>query len=85
MTEFTYTIKDDLGLHARPAGLFATKCAYFKSKVSLTFGDKTVDCKKLIRLLTLGLKKGDTFTVSVEGEDEKTAASELEKFFAENL
>ena len=32
MTEFTYTIKDDLGLHARPAGLLATKCASFKSK-----------------------------------------------------
>ncbi len=85
MKTFTYTVKDQLGLHARPAGLLATKSAAFQSKITLSNGVKEVDCKKLIRLLTLGVKQGDKIELKVEGEDEDAAFNDLKAFVEENL
>ena len=39
MTQFSYTIQDELGLHARPAGLLAKEAAKFKSTVTVESGD----------------------------------------------
>ena len=47
MKTFEYTIKDELGIHARPAGLLVKAAKAYASEVSLTKGDKTVSCTKL--------------------------------------
>lgn len=85
MKSFTYTVKDQLGLHARPAGLLATKSAAFTSNITLSNGIKEVDCKKLIRLLTLGIKQGDQIEVKVDGADEEAAFADIQTFIQENL
>lgn len=85
MKSFTYTIKDPVGLHARPAGVLASKAAGFQSNILLKTGAKEADAKKLIRLMTLGLKQGDTVEVIVEGSDEEAAYTELQAFFNETL
>lgn len=85
MIKFSYTITDEAGIHARPAGLLVRKVKSFESAVTLECGGKTADAAKLIVVMAMDIKHGDTVSVAVEGADEETAAAELEKFFAENL
>ena len=85
MKTFTYTIKDEVGIHARPAGLLAKKAKEFESAITIERNGKSAAATKLMALMGLGVKCGDTVTVTVEGADEERAASEMEKFFSENL
>ena len=85
MKKFTYTIKDEIGIHARPAGLLAKKAKEFESTVMLDKGGKNANAARLIAVMGLGVKCGDTITVTVEGADEERAAAEMESFFSENL
>ena len=55
------------------------------STVTIVKGDKSVDATRLMALMGMGIKCGDTVTVRIEGADEDTAAPALEKFFNENL
>lgn len=85
MKQFDYTIQDALGIHARPAGLLVKLVKEFGSTVTVGKGDKQVDALRLIALMGLGIKQGDTVTVQVNGADEDAAAAALQTFFKENL
>lgn len=85
MKTFEYTITDEVGIHARPAGILAKKMKEFQSVVTISKDGKSAEAKKLMAVMGLGVKKGQTVTVTVEGEDEDTAVVEIEKFFKENL
>ncbi len=85
MKTFEYTVKDELGIHARPAGMLVKEVKNYKSKVTLNKGDKEVDASRLIAVMGMGVKNGDTVTVSVEGEDEAQASAALRTFFETNL
>lgn len=85
MKIFTYTIKDEVGIHARPAGLLVKKAKEFESAITIEKGGKTAAATKLMAVMGLGVKCGDTVNVTVEGADEEKAASEMEAFFGANL
>ncbi len=85
MKTFNYTIKDEVGIHARPAGLLAKKAKEFESTITIQKGEKSVNATKLMMLMGLGVKCGETVTITVEGADEEKAAVEMEAFFNENL
>ena len=85
MRTFEYTITDEVGIHARPAGVLAKKVKEFASTVTITKDGKSADVKKLMAVMALGVKQGQTVTVTVEGEDDELAAAEMETFFKENL
>ncbi len=84
MKRFTYTVADPVGIHARPAGLLAKKASEFESKITLIKGDKSADTRRLMMLMSLGIKCGDEITVQIDGADEAQAAEALEKFLREN-
>ena len=87
MKQFTYTITDALGIHARPAGMLAKLAKSYgpDTTATLTKGDKTVKLSQLMMLMGLGVKQGTEVTVNVEGPREDVAADALEAFFKENL
>ena len=85
MKTFTYTIKDELGIHARPAGMLAETAKGFESTVTIEKDGKAVNAQKLMMLMGLGVKCGDTITVTVEGADEEAAAKAMEDFLSANL
>ncbi len=85
MKEFTYVVKDELGIHARPAGQLVKKVASYKSVISIVAPKGTADARRLMAVMKLSVKQNDTVTVQAEGEDEDTAIAELEAFFKENL
>lgn len=85
MKTFTYTIQDEIGIHARPAGLLVKEAKQFTSSIMLESGDKKADVKKLLALMALGIGHGVEVTVSAEGDDEDAAAAGIEGFLKANL
>jgi phosphocarrier protein HPr len=85
MKSFSYTVKDELGLHARPAGLLVKEVKNFQSKVTLEKDGKSVDASRLMAVMGMGVKKDQTVTVKVEGDDEDAACKALKAFFETNL
>ena len=86
MKTFSYTIKDELGIHARPAGNLAKLAKSWKgTSITIEKDGKSVDAAKLIMLMGLGVKCGDTVSVTVEGPDEDNAVIEVEGFMQANL
>ncbi len=85
MKEFSYTIKDSIGIHARPAGLLVKTAGKFKSDIKIISGEKSADAKKLFSVMGLGVKFNSDVIITADGEDEDLAVSELKKFFEENL
>lgn len=85
MKTFSYTIKDETGIHARPAGLLVKTAKQFKSEILIGKDGKTVNAVKLMSLMGLGVKCGDTVTVTVTGSDEDSASHAIEEFLRNNL
>lgn len=85
MEQFKYKIKDEIGIHARPAGLLVKEASKYSSVIHISCNEKKGDAKSIFSVMGLGAAKGDTITVSIEGTDEKEAAEEIEKFLKENL
>ncbi|SFB16473.1 phosphocarrier protein [Acetitomaculum ruminis DSM 5522] len=85
MKTFNYTITDEVGIHARPAGQLKKKVKELGIKAVLGVDGKEADVTKTLQLMQLGVKKGQTVTISVEGDNEEEAAVALEEFFKENF
>lgn len=85
MKEFNYTIKDEIGIHARPAGMLAKTAKGFQSEILITKGDRSVNAAKLMMLMSMGIRCGDTVTITINGEDEEAAAKAMQDFFTANL
>jgi phosphocarrier protein len=85
MKEFTYTITNPIGIHARPAGMLAKEAKKYASTRTVTKGDKTQKLTQLMMLMAMGIVQGDTVVVRAEGADEETAILELEQYFKANL
>ncbi len=85
MKTFTYTVQDEVGIHARPAGMLVNKVKELGCKVTVEREGKSADASRLFSVMSLAIKHGDTVTVTVEGENEETAAKELTDFFENNL
>ena len=85
MKTFEYTIKDELGIHARPAGLLVKEAKKYESECTLTKDGKTKKLTQLMMLMSLGVKQGETVTVTAEGADEDAAIAGLKEFFEANL
>ena len=86
MRKFIYTIQDANGVHARPAGLLVKAAKALDSTITLeNAAGKSAVATKLMAVMGLGIKQGDTVTVTVEGGDEETSAAAMEKFFSKNL
>jgi phosphocarrier protein len=84
MKEIKYLINDELGLHARPAGLLVKLAAKYKSDIQLGTPAKMVNAKRIIGVMALTLKQGQEMTMTFSGEDEDQAAADVKAFLEEN-
>lgn len=71
------TIKNNVGLHARPATFFIQKANSYRSSVWVEREDRRVNAKSLLGVLSLGIVKGMTITLLADGADEKDALDGL--------
>lgn len=85
MKEIKYVIKDEMGIHARPAGLFVKEAAAFPCSVTIEKDGRTVDAKRILGVMGLGVKCGQEITLRCDGEREEEAITALSKFLEDNL
>lgn len=71
------TIRNSVGLHARPATFFVQKANSFKSSIWVEKEDCRVNAKSLLGVLSLGITKGTAITLIADGIDESEAVSGL--------
>jgi phosphocarrier protein len=89
MLEKELVVKDEVGLHARPASLFVKIAQEFNGTVTVKFNKKNVqtgheelvekDGKSMIGILSLGIAKDKPFTIILDGEDEELYLSKFEE------
>lgn len=85
MKSFDYVIRDEVGIHARPAGMLVKTAKETGSKVTVECGGKSAEADKLFSVMGLGAKQGSVVTVKVHGGDEDNALSSMKQFFENNL
>ena len=85
MKSFDYFVKTCEGIHARPATLIVSKAKEYKSEITITNKEKTVDAKRMIAVMSLNAKQGDSLKIIIKGEDEDVAYAELLILFKENI
>ncbi len=79
--EKTFTVKNRLGLHARPAALFVQTTNRYRSSVKVSKGDVEVDGKSIMGLMMLAAEEGSKVRIVANGEDEKDVIQALEQLF----
>ena len=85
MKTFEYIIKDEQGIHARPAGELVKVAKQYTSTVMIGKDGNSVDCKKIFGIMGLGVKKDQTVTFTIEGEDEEQALEAVSKLKENSL
>ena len=56
MKNFMYTIKDEMGIHARPAGMLAKEAKKYESKITITKDGKSADVSRLMAVMSMAVK-----------------------------
>lgn len=85
MKEISYVIKDEMGIHARPAGLLVKTASQFSSKIIIEKGTAKMDAKSILGVMALGAKHGDEIKITFEGVDEAEASDTILAFLINNL
>lgn len=78
------TIQIADGLEARPVAVLVQVASQFESKIYVENGDRKVNAKSIMGMMTLGLAAGESVVVSAEGNDEQAAIENIEKFLSSN-
>ena len=86
MKSFNYVITDEVGIHARPAGILVKEVKKYEgTKVTISRGDKKAEATKLMAVMGMGVKCGEEVTVTIEGGDEDAAFEGIKAFFEANF
>lgn len=79
------TVKNQTGLHLRPAGILCRTAMLYKSHISLKHGDTTANAKSVLSVLGAGVKTGDELEITCEGMDEQEAMEAMVRLFESGL
>lgn len=86
MIEKTYTIISDEGLHARPASKLVGAVSPFSADVKMLYKEREVNLKSIMGVMSLGVSKGHTITITADGNDEESLMAKVEELIvAEGL
>jgi len=83
--EITLTVRHSVGLHARPAALLVQTAKQFASDVKVAHGEREVNAKSILSVLTLGAEQGAVITIRTEGNDADQALAALEALVEDNF
>jgi len=75
------TIINELGIHARPAGMVANTASRFASDIKLVKDGMEVNAKSIMGIMTLAAGRGSIIEVSAKGKDEADAVKAIEELF----
>ena len=78
------TINIPSGLEARPVALFVQVASRYESSIFVEIKDKQITAKSIMGMMSLGLSAGEEVVVSADGQDEKDAILNIEKYLSED-
>ncbi|MBU0548844.1 MAG: HPr family phosphocarrier protein [Candidatus Omnitrophica bacterium] len=78
------TVKNKLGLHARPAALFVQTANKFDSRITVEKDNERVNGKSIMGILMLGAELGSSIVIEAHGQDAEKALAELERLLSED-
>lgn len=81
MKQFTYIIKDPIGIHARPATILAKEARNFESEIIIEGNGKKTNIEAMITVMSMAIKHKNQVVVTAEGSDEVSAISKIEDIF----
>jgi phosphocarrier protein len=76
-------VRNELGLHARPAGQLAKEAQKFLARVWISCSDRKADAKSVLDILSLAVRSGQRVRLEAQGPDANTAVNSLSKLFAD--
>ena len=79
------TLKNETGLHARPASELVKLSNKFKSNIELEVGEKKASAKSILGIMSLGIKANTEIEIICDGEDEQSAMNEIIEAFNNNF
>lgn len=82
MTKRNIQIQLENGLEARPVALLVQEASKYESRIYIQSGDRKVNAKSIMGMMTLGLESGEALMVSAEGSDEQAAVEGIEHFLS---
>lgn len=82
MTKKDIQVKLKSGLEARPVALLVQEASKYESTIYIESGEKRVNAKSIMGMMSLGLVSGENLTVLAEGVDEETAVENIERFLS---
>lgn len=85
MKELNVTLRNEEGLHARPAAMFVRAANQFASDITIVSDGDEVNGKSIIGIMSLGLYFGQEITLQAEGADEDEAVKYLVNFIENEL
>lgn len=80
MTKRNIQISIESGLEARPVALLVQEASKYESTIYVQSGEKRVNAKSIMGMMSLGLDNGEELEVSAEGTDEQSAVEGIEHF-----
>ena len=75
-------IEISTGLEARPVAVFVQVASQFESSIYVEVGNKKVNAKSIMGMMTLGLDAGEEITLSANGDDENAAMESIEQYLS---
>ncbi len=78
------TIQISSGLEARPVAMLVQVASQYESKIQVENGEKHVNAKSIMGMMTLGLNVGESVVISADGADEAAAIAGIEKYLTGN-
>lgn len=84
MTKKHIKIQIANGLEARPVALLVQVASQFESSIYVESGEKKVNAKSIMGMMTLGLSEGEEIVISADGSDEAEAIEKVEKYLSGN-
>lgn len=85
MTKQKVIVKNQSGLHLRPAGILCRTAMLYKAHITLSYGDTTANAKSVLSVLGAGVKTGDELEITCEGVDEQEALEAMVELFESGL
>ncbi|MFV0352108.1 MAG: HPr family phosphocarrier protein [Oscillospiraceae bacterium] len=85
MKKITYVIRDELGLHARPAGMLVKMVQQMQDEVVLCKGGQRVNAGGIFAVLSLGAAQGEELVFEITGTGEEESAKAIADFCGQNL
>lgn len=79
MASFTATIKDPVGLHARPASMVVSEASKFSADLEISAKGRQGNLKSIMNVMAMGIRNGDSFTIEASGTDAEQAITSIEK------